>query len=134
MSVATELPSPPAKPESVSRAILGPAGNGIRVPEETKRKKESSKRAQKPSRLVSGSEKPRLVVRSNSSVDSAWSSDSSSGGSSGKMVTSKRRMKTNEVKTVKVVPDGVDLVTRSPTPSGTFKRCDWITPNSGKSI
>ncbi|THG16064.1 hypothetical protein TEA_005599 [Camellia sinensis var. sinensis] len=129
MSVATELRSP-AKSHSETRAILGPTGNRVRVSEEAKRKKEGLKRPQKPSRLVS--EATRSIVLNNSSLDSTSSLESSSGGSSVKMVSSKRRVKPNGSNSVKVVPDGVDLVSLSLLVSGPVKRCDWITPNSGK--
>ncbi|CAL5415592.1 unnamed protein product [Camellia sinensis] len=127
MSVATELRSP-AKSHSETRAILGPTGNRVRVSEEAKRKKEGLKRPQKPSRLVS--EATRSIVLNNSSLDSTSSLESSSGGSSVKMVSSKRRVKPNGSNSVKVVPDGVDLVSLSLLVSGPVKRCDWITPNS----
>ncbi|KAF5943261.1 hypothetical protein HYC85_020903 [Camellia sinensis] len=110
MSVATELRSP-AKSHSETRAILGPTGNRVRVSEEAKRKKEVLKRPQKPSRLVS--EATRSIVLNNSSLDSTSSLESSSGGSSVKMVSSKRRVKPNGSNSVKVVPDGVDLVSLS---------------------
>ncbi|CAL5418224.1 unnamed protein product [Camellia sinensis] len=127
MSVATELRSP-AKSHSETRAILGPTGNRVRVSEEAKRKKEVLKRPQKPSRLVS--EATRSIVLNNSSLDSTSSLESSSGGSSVKMVSSKTRVKPNGSYSVKVVPDGVDLVSLSLLVSGPVKRCDWITPNS----
>ena len=126
MSVATEHRLP-AKPGSEARVILGPSGNRIRVSEEAKRKKESLKKNQKPSRLVW--ETPCLVAGNKLSVDSTCSSDSSSGGSSVKMVSSKRRMKPNGLRSVKVVPDGVESVVPFPIP---VKRCDWITANSGE--
>ncbi|PSS19782.1 GMP synthase [Actinidia chinensis var. chinensis] len=122
MSVATEHRSP-AKPSSEARALLGAAGNRVRVSEEAKRKKESLKKNQKPSRLVS--ETPCLAAGNNLSVDSTCSSDSSLGGSSVKMVSSKRRMKPNGLRSVKVVPDGVESAVPIPV-----KRCDWITANS----
>ncbi|XP_057504216.1 uncharacterized protein LOC130787784 isoform X2 [Actinidia eriantha] len=122
MSVATEHRLA-AKPGSEARVILGPSGNRIRVSEEAKRKKESLKKNQKPSRLVSAT--PCLVARNNLSVDSTCSSDSSSWGSSVTMVSSKRRVKPNGLRSVKIVPDGVESVVAGPV-----KRCDWITANS----
>ncbi|XP_059636493.1 uncharacterized protein LOC132278667 [Cornus florida] len=128
MSVATELRSP-VKLSSETRTVLGVAGNRVRVLEESRRKKEVVKKAQKPSsRLVS--ETPQSVVRSNVSVDSACSSDSSSSGSFVKKVSSKRRVRCNGLKPMKVVPDLVEVVTLSSVVSGPVKRCDWITPNS----
>ncbi|KAF5950982.1 hypothetical protein HYC85_012975 [Camellia sinensis] len=47
------------------------------------------------------------------------------------MVSSKRRVKPNGSNSMKVVPDGVDLVSLSLLVSGPVKQCDWITPNSG---
>ncbi|XAR64109.1 DNA-3-methyladenine glycosylase I [Bertholletia excelsa] len=123
MSVVTELPSP-ARRDSGARAILGPAGNKVRVSEVAKRKKEAVKKPQKPNRLVS--ETPESVIRNNSSMDSNCSSDSSSCGSSVKMASAKRRMNSNVLKSVKVAPEGVEGV----VVSGSAKRCDWITPNS----
>ena len=122
MSVATELRSP-AKPDRGARAILGPAGNRVRVLEEAKRKKEGVK---KPNCLVS--QTPSVVVRSNSSVDSTGSSESV------KMASSKRRTKPNKSKSVKVVPEKMNVVALSPELAGPVKRCDWITPNSGKTF
>ncbi|XP_057975527.1 uncharacterized protein LOC131162921 [Malania oleifera] len=139
MSVAVKLQSSP-KPVSETRAVLGLAGNRFRVSEETKRKKECLKKPQprpqpqpqpqkhQPRRLAS--EMPQSVVRNNVSVDSSCSSDSCSSGSSVRTVNSRGRVKRNGFKSVKVVPDGVEIATSSPTIPGPVKRCDWITTNS----
>uniref|UniRef100_A0A5B7C3P7 DNA-3-methyladenine glycosylase I n=1 Tax=Davidia involucrata TaxID=16924 RepID=A0A5B7C3P7_DAVIN len=127
MSVVTELRAP-TKPGSETRRILGLAGNKVRVSEETKRKMEGLKKPQKSSRLVS--ETPRSVVQNNVSVDSSCSSDSSSGGSSVKIGSCRRKVRSNGLKSVKVVPDGVEVAMLSPKVSVPLKRCDWITPYS----
>lgn len=121
MSVATKLQSP-VKPLSEGRVVIGLGGNRLRVSEEDKRKKEGLKRSQQQSRKTP-SEVPEAIVRNNLSFESSCSSDSSSSGSSVKMVNSKGRVKHNGLKPVKVVPDAVEVPA---------KRCDWITPNSGK--
>ncbi|KAL6317968.1 hypothetical protein AAG906_031017 [Vitis piasezkii] len=118
MSVATKLQSP-AKPLSEGRVVLGPGGNRFRVSEEAKRKKEGLKKPQQ--HREQPSEVPEAVVRNNLSFESSCSSDSSSSGSSVKMVNSRGRVKRNGLKPVKVVPHGVEVPA---------KRCDWITPNS----
>ncbi|XP_034676259.1 DNA-3-methyladenine glycosylase 1 [Vitis riparia] len=118
MSVATKLQSP-AKPLSEGRVVLGPGGNRFRVSEEAKRKKEGLKKPQQHRKQPS--EVPEAVVRNNLSFESSCSSDSSSSGSSVKMVNSRGRVKRNGLKPVKVVPHGVEVPA---------KRCDWITPNS----
>lgn len=120
MSVATKLQSP-AKPLSEGRVVLGPGGNRFRVSEEAKRKKEGLKKPQQ--HRKQSSEVPEAVVQNNLSFESSCSSDSSSSGSSVKMVNSRGRVKRNGLKPVKVVPHGVEVPA---------KRCDWITPNSGK--
>ncbi|KAA8528624.1 hypothetical protein F0562_035979 [Nyssa sinensis] len=128
MSVATELRAP-AKQGSDTRRIFGLAGNRVRVSEESKQKKEGLKKPQKVSRLVS--ETPQSVVQNNVSVDSSSSSDSSSGCcSSVKVASSRRKVRRNELKCVKVVPDGVEVAMPSPNISVPLKRCDWITPYS----
>lgn len=118
MSVATKLQSP-AKPLSEGRVVLGPGGNRFRVSEEAKRKKEGLKKPQQHRKQPS--EVPEAVVRNNLSFESSCSSDSSSSGSSVKMVNSRGRVKRKGLKPVKVVPHGVEVPA---------KRCDWITPNS----
>lgn len=118
MSVATKLQSP-AKPLSEGRVVLGPGGNRFRVSEEAKRKKEGLKKPQQ--HRKQSSEVPEAVVQNNLSFESSCSSDSSSSGSSVKMVNSRGRVKRNGLKPVKVVPHGVEVPA---------KRCDWITPNS----
>ena len=121
MSVATKLQSP-VKPLSEGRVVLGPGGNRFRVSEEARRKKEGLEKPRQQPRKTP-SEVPEAIVRNNLSFESSCSSDSSSSGSSVKMVNSKGRVKRNGLKPVKVVPDGVEVPA---------KRCDWITPNSGK--
>ncbi|KAK9271357.1 hypothetical protein L1049_026947 [Liquidambar formosana] len=131
MSVATEL-QPLAKPISETRAALGLGGNRFRVLEEPKRKKEGLKKPpqqQKPKRSAA-SEIGGPVLRNNLSVDSSCSSDTSSSGSSVKMVNSRRRVKQNGLRSVKVVPDGAEVAEMSPARSVPLKRCDWITPYS----
>lgn len=118
MPVATKLQSP-AKPLSEGRVVLGPGGNRFRVSEEAKRKKEGLKKPQQHRKQPS--EVPEAVVRNNLSFESSCSSDSSSSGSSVKMVNSRGRVKRKGLKPVKVVPHGVEVPA---------KRCDWITPNS----
>lgn len=118
MSVATKLQSP-AKPLSEGRVVLGPGGNRFRVSEEAKCKKEGLKKPQQ--HRKQSSEVPEAVIRNNLSFESSCSSDSSSSGSSVKMVNSRGRVKRNGLKPVKVVPHGVEVPA---------KRCDWITPNS----
>ncbi|KAK3030539.1 hypothetical protein RJ639_039569 [Escallonia herrerae] len=129
MSVATELRAP-VKPGLEPRKILGPAGNGARVAEEPKRKKEGAvKKAEKPKRLVA--QVPAGVVQGNVSLDSVCSLDScSSGGSCGKSVDDKRRVRHNGSKSAKVVPNGGVGALLPSSVLAPVKRCDWITPNS----
>lgn len=129
--MATKLHSPVCEP----RAILGPGGNRVRVSEGPKRKGEALKKpqTQRTRKPTVVSEVPQSVVRSNGSVDSSCSSDSSSSGFLAKTVSSKKTpptVKRKGLKPVKVVPDGVEAVAASPKISGPPKRCDWITPNS----
>ncbi|KAJ1384930.1 Methyladenine glycosylase [Sesbania bispinosa] len=134
MPVVTKLQSY-AKPVSEPRAILKPAGNRVAVSEEPKRKKENPQRARKEVQEICDS-----IVRSNVSVDSTCSTDSSnsSSNSSAKKVNSvtvnasRRTVKRNGFKPARVVPDAVDVATLSPPPKGSAppKRCDWITQNS----
>lgn len=123
MSVVTE------KPGAETRSILAPTGNRVRVAEEQGRKKEMAKKpAEKPKKVTS--EKPiAAVVRCNVSADS--SSDSCSSCSGSNVKSGKRRMPANH-KAAKIVPDGVEALTLSPAVPLPVKRCDWITPNSGK--
>lgn len=140
MPVATKL-RPSAKPATEPRAILKPGGNRVvKVSEEPKRKKENPKNSQQgPRKQVP--EISDSVIRSNVSLDSTCSSDSSSGNSPAKEVNSanassgRRTVKRGNVfKAVRVVPDAGDGGTLSPPPKASAppKRCDWITPNSGK--
>ncbi|KAB2082541.1 hypothetical protein ES319_A05G204600v1 [Gossypium barbadense] len=130
MSVATR-PRSSAKPLTEPRAILGPAGNRVRVSDESKRRTEALKKPQRPKVPVSQS--PKSVVQSNVSVDSCCSSDSSSSNSSFKTASSRKTVKQNGVKQAKpkVASTADEVVTEiSPAMSGPLKRCDWITPFS----
>jgi DNA-3-methyladenine glycosylase I len=131
MSVATKLQLS-AKPVSEPRAILGLAGNRLRVSEELKRKAENPKR--RPQRQRNrASEIPEPAARNNASVDSSCSSDSSSSGSLAKKTVNSRTVRRNGLGPVKVVPDGAEAVAlSSPKISGPPKRCDWITAHSGE--
>ncbi|KAL5558092.1 hypothetical protein UlMin_034303 [Ulmus minor] len=123
MSLATKLQSPVCEP----RAILGPGGNRVRVSEDPKRKGETLKKPQK----IQKPKKPVTEVpQSVASVDNSCSSDSSSCGSLPKSLNSRKTVRRNGVKPVKIVPEGVEVAAKSPKISGPPKRCDWITPNS----
>ncbi|CAN1835853.1 Probable GMP synthase [glutamine-hydrolyzing] [Linum perenne] len=112
------------------RAVLVPAGNRARVPEESKRKNEAAvKKTTGPQqRQPQQFPKPKTVaskvvpaaVKSNVSVDSVSSSDESfsSSGSKGKK------------KNVKPRTAGNESTDAPPKQEGPPKRCDWITPNS----
>lgn len=140
MSVATKLHSPVCEP----RAILGPGGNRVRVSEDPKRKGEPLKKPQRTTKTTTTTaavaskktvpEVPQSVVRNNGSVDSSCSSDSSSSGSLAKTVSSKKTVRRQGLRPVKVVPAGAEVAAPSPKISGPPKRCDWITPNSGKLV
>ncbi|KAE8100548.1 hypothetical protein FH972_018436 [Carpinus fangiana] len=131
MSVATKLQLS-AKPVSEPRAILGLAGNRLRVSEELKRKAENPKRPQRQRNRAS--EIPEPAVRNNTSVDSSCSSDSSSSGSLAKKTVNSRTVRRNGLGPAKVVPDGAEAVALSSTKiSGPPKRCDWITAHSDPS-
>lgn len=129
MSVAAaKLRSPVCEP----RSILAPGGNRVKVSEDPKRRNEGLNKPQKPRKPVSETI-PESVVRNNVSVDSTCSSDSSSCGSVAKTVRSRKTVRRNGLRRpVKVVPDGVEVDIVSRKPPGPPKRCDWITPNSGK--
>lgn len=130
MSVATKLQLS-AKPVSEPRAILGLAGNRVRVSEELKRKADNPKRPLRQRNRAS--EIPEPAVRNNVSVDSSCSSDSSSSASSAKKTVNSRTVRRNGFGPVKVVPDGAEAAALlSPKISGPPKRCDWITPHSGE--
>lgn len=127
MPVPTKLQSRATEP----RAILKLGGNRIAVSEELKRKKkENPRNSQGPRKQVS--EISDSIVQSNVSLDSTCSSDSSSSNSSGKKVnsTSRKTVKRNGFKPLRVVSNAIDVSppAKASTPS---KRCDWITPNSG---
>lgn len=124
-----------AKPVSEQRAILGPTGNRVRASEDPKRKTEVAKKPQRP--IKPASRIPEPVIRNNGSVDSSCSSDSSSSTASpAKKIESSRRtvtVKRKNVKNMKIVPDASsEIPEASRIISEPIKRCDWITPNSGK--
>lgn len=124
--MATKLQSH-AEPVLESRAILGPGGNRDRAPEKPKCKQEILKRTVKQNKalpVVSES-----VVRDNVSVGSSCSSDSLSSNYSAKLFNLKAKPK--PVKTVAAGGDA-NATTTSPGLSVAGKRCDWITPYSGK--
>ncbi|KAJ8762142.1 hypothetical protein K2173_007293 [Erythroxylum novogranatense] len=137
MSVAVKLHSP-EKLTAEARPVLGPAGNRVRVLEESKRKTEVVKkvpvRPKKPA-TVSQTLPQEVAVRKNLSVESLCSTDSSSSssasssrGSSTKVVSSRRNVKRSGLRAVKVVPDDSEEV--AVKQEGIVQRCDWITPNS----
>ena len=128
MSVAAKLRPAEKQTHGPPRAILGPAGNRVRVLEEAKRKIEVLKKSQqKPKKPVE--KMSQAAVKNNLSVDSTCSSDSSSSSSS-----SGRNVKLNGIKHVKDVPNGGEIKDVSSKKEGPVKRCDWITPNSGKKL
>jgi DNA-3-methyladenine glycosylase I len=128
MSGATKLRSAEKQMQEPPRAILGPAGNRVRVSEEAKRKIEVLKKSlQKPKKPVE--KMSQAAVKNNLSVDSTCSSDSYSSSSS-----SGRNVKRNGIKQVKDVPNGGEIKDASSKKDGPVKRCDWITPNSGKKL
>ncbi|KAL9385811.1 hypothetical protein Peur_022821 [Populus x canadensis] len=124
MSGATKLRSAEKQMQEPPRAILGPAGNRVRVSEEAKRKIEVLKKSQqKPKKPVE--KMSQAAVKNNLSVDSTCSSDSYSSSSS-----SGRNVKRNGIKQVRDVPNGGEIKDVSSKKDGPVKRCDWITPNS----
>lgn len=131
MPGVTKLPSC-AKSASEPRAVLGPGGNRVRVSEEAKRDAEGLKSSRRSRKQVT--KIPESVVTRNVSVDSTCSSDSSSSNSSAKKVDSRRTARRTGFRPVKIVPDGVDVAALSLKASIPPKRCEWITPNSGKCI
>ncbi|XP_054818306.1 uncharacterized protein LOC129317910 isoform X2 [Prosopis cineraria] len=126
MPVAAKLPSS-AKSVSKPRAILGPAGNRVRVSEVQKRNNDCLKNPRRPRKQMP--EIPQSVVTSNVSTDSTCSSDSSS-NLLAKNVASRRTVRRNGLKPVKIEPDGAVEAAFSPTASSPSNRCDWVTPNS----
>lgn len=126
MSSSPELRSP-AKINGDTRKILGPGGNRVRDLEEQKRKKEGVKKPGRPKKSTVSQTVVR--VRGNGSVDS-----SSSESSTIKAMNSKRGVERTDVKKpAKIVPEGVEAAELlSPLVPVPLKRCDWITPNSGK--
>ncbi|KAJ4962834.1 hypothetical protein NE237_022773 [Protea cynaroides] len=127
MSVVTESP-PSNKTDSEVQSVLRPAGNRVRVSKSLESKQRSY--VQKKSQQMRGpvSLSSESVHRRNASVDSSCSSDSSRRLSSVKMASFRRRMRHNGLKSVKVVPDGVEMP--SLLPPVQLKRCDWITANT----
>uniref|UniRef100_A0A2P2P9H3 Uncharacterized protein n=1 Tax=Rhizophora mucronata TaxID=61149 RepID=A0A2P2P9H3_RHIMU len=78
-----------------------------------------------------------MTVENNLSMDSSCSTDSSpsssSSGSSVKVATSSARIvKRNRFGPAKAIRNGGQEVSQEQ--KGQVKRCDWITPNSGKLI
>lgn len=141
MPVATKLQSH-AKPvtEPRARAILKPGGNIVTVHEETtKRKKENLKKKTQVPKIQEREISDSVVGNNNVSLDSTCSSDSSSGNSLVKKVNSENgngsaKMKRNNgFKPVRIVPDASHVSPPHKT-SAPSKRCDWITPNAGKSV
>jgi len=116
------------------RPILKPAGNRVTFDNVPKHKNHNHvKTPPRPRNLPP--QIPNAVTESNVSLDSTCSPDSCSSNSSPKTVNpatataSRRSVNRNGFKPVRVVPDAVDVATTvSPPP----KRCEWITPHSGK--
>lgn len=120
-----------AKPVLESREILGPGGNRDRVPEKPRCKHETTlTKTEKQNKALPAV--PDSVIRDNVSVGSSCSSDSLSSNYSAKLLNPK--VKPYAVKPVKAVAAGseADATTTSPRHSVPRKRCDWITPYSGK--
>lgn len=142
MSESSELDSQ-AKQEIETRKILGPGGNRVRVFEEEKKKKDGmmKNKKQQPGKktndvvatkkLVSH-ESLKFVAVKNGLAD-ICSDSSLCNGSAAKSVSIKKKSKNSSVnKAAKIVPDGGEILAISPIVRGPVKRCDWITPNSGK--
>ncbi|CAN1835857.1 Probable GMP synthase [glutamine-hydrolyzing] [Linum perenne] len=109
------------------RAVLVPAGNRARVPEESKRKNEAAKHPPTITKTVASKVVP-AAVKSNVSVDSVSSSDESfsSSGSKGK----KKNVKPRTANVSTSPRSGNESTDAPPKQEGPPKRCDWITPNS----
>jgi DNA-3-methyladenine glycosylase I len=132
MSGATKLQSPTKQVHEPPRAILGPTGNRARVLEEARRKIEVLRKSQqKPKKPVE--KMSQAAVKNNLSVDSTCSSDSSS-SSSGVSSSSGKNVKHYGIKKVEDVRNGREIKDVSSKKERPVKRCDWITPNSGKKL
>jgi hypothetical protein len=139
MPIATKLESPRA---TEPRAILKPGGNIVTTVHEetTKRKKENLKKKTQGPRKQVPEICDSVVVGSTNKVssDTTCSSDSSSSGNNSlvKKVNAQNgngtsaKMKRNGFK---MKTDG-SHVSPGHKDSAPSKRCDWITPNSGKSL
>ncbi|KAG6437977.1 hypothetical protein SASPL_102908 [Salvia splendens] len=136
MSAATE------KIGAVTRCILAPTGNRVRILEEQTRRNEMMKKPpEKPKRVAARSPaKPaataaaavilRCDVSADTSSDSSTSASSSGTGSivkSAKTTSSRRKENGNGV--VRAA-EGVGALSLSPAVPLPVKRCDWITPTS----
>ncbi|CAN1126864.1 Probable GMP synthase [glutamine-hydrolyzing] [Linum perenne] len=128
------------------RAVLVPAGNRARVPEESKRKNEAAVKKttgpqqRQPQQFPKPKKHPPTItktvaskvvpaaVKSNVSVDSVSSSDESfsSSGSKGK----KKNVKPRTANVSTSPRSGNESADAPPKQEGPPKRCDWITPNS----
>ncbi|KAF6149680.1 hypothetical protein GIB67_017413 [Kingdonia uniflora] len=97
---------------------------------ESRRKTEDTKKSHQKKKLA---QSPNSILRSNASVDSLCSTDSSNNSISAmKLANLKWRMKQNGLKAAKgsvAVSNGVDISPQSL--SQPVKRCDWITTYSG---
>lgn len=126
MSVASKLQSPISEP----RAVLGPGGNRVRVLEGPKRKDDGAKKPpqQTPRPRKPVPELPEPVVRSDVSVDSTCSSDTSSSGYSAKTASPGKIVRRKSLRPAKVASDDAEVA----KPAGPPKRCEWITPHAGK--
>jgi DNA-3-methyladenine glycosylase I len=132
MSGATKLQSATKQVHEPPRAILGPTGNRARVLEEARRKIEVLRKSQqKPKKPVQ--KMSQAAVKNNLSVDSTCSSDSSS-SSSGVSSSSGKNVKHYGIKKVEDVRNGREIKDVSSKEERPVKRCDWITPNSGKKL
>ncbi|KAG6786571.1 hypothetical protein POTOM_008177 [Populus tomentosa] len=133
MSGATKLQSATKQVHEPPRAILGPTGNRARVLEEARRKIEVLRKSQqKPKKPVE--KMSQAAVKNNFSVDSTCSSDSSSSSSSGVSSSSGKNVKHYGIKKVKDDRNGREILDVSSKKERPVKRCDWITPNSGKKL
>lgn len=134
MSVTRKIQSP-ARQISQPRSILGLGGNRCRVSEEQKMKKEGLKKPQQPKKFLREILAPTVrndlsLDMSERSLDSSYSSASSSSCNSGKIVNSGERVKQTGLEFMEVVSDGIDMEELCRRLSALVKRCGWITPNS----
>lgn len=118
----------PVITDNRTQPMLAPNGNRVRVVGERRRTEEL---AEKPSGI-------RWKASADSSSDSSSSSFSYGGlalRNSAKRGSSKRATVKNGNgfnKPAKIVPDGIQNMAPAPQVCVSVKRCDWITPNSGK--